>query len=70
MFARALRWEVYIEKVPPSKMLIDWEFSVGENHIWVWRFHILFNKRAMNSHGAKANGASNSSPGRVAGPGC
>lgn len=51
MYVRILRWEIYVEKVPPSEKLIDWYFSVGENHIWMWILHVLFNKRVDQTNG-------------------
>lgn len=45
MYLRLFIWEAYVETVPPSKKFLDWDFTPSENHIWVWRFHVLWNRR-------------------------
>ena len=56
MYVRTRQWEAYAEKVPPTKKLIDWYCSVGENHIWVWRYHIVFNERYGVKHEGQIDG--------------
>lgn len=63
MYIHIFRWEIYAEKVPPTKMLIDWDFSPGENHIWACGLHIVFNRLIRGNYGEKTNGASDSRSG-------
>lgn len=56
MYLHTRKWEVYVENVPVPEKLIDWYISTGENHIWIWTLHILFNRR-LGHDGQQADGA-------------
>ena len=59
MYVKVFRWEVYAEKVPPRKMFIDWDISPGENHVWIWAYHILFNDYIGGTDGQQTDNATN-----------
>lgn len=47
MYLIILGWEAWIEIVDSERKLLDYYFCAEENHIWLWKLHILFNKRII-----------------------
>lgn len=43
MYARILGIEIFTEIIPVTKKFLDWDFSIGENHVWFGRLHIVWN---------------------------
>lgn len=45
MYLSIYSWEGWFELVDKEKKFLDWDFCKGENHIWVGKIHIVFNKK-------------------------
>lgn len=52
MYVRAWGWEFFAETVPIPEKFLDWDFSPSENHVWVWKAHIVFNRTLDVRNGA------------------
>ena len=56
MFASTRKHEIFIEIVPMLGKLVDWDFSQGENHLWVGRVHLVINRKPTGGeYGQSAN---------------
>lgn len=62
MYLKLLRWELFTETIPQTKKFIDWDFSSDDKHVWVGRWHIVFNTIGGNLEYIQADGRVDESP--------
>jgi len=44
MYWRAFGWEFYLETLAQVEIFLDCDFSIGENHVWCLKWHLVFNR--------------------------
>lgn len=45
MYLRFLKWEFHIEIVAYGQKFLDWYIAPCDNHVWIGRIHVVFNRR-------------------------
>ena len=52
MLFNALNREVFIEVLPKAGRPLQWYFSPDENHLWIGKWHVVWNPARLTSHSA------------------